>query len=299
MLKSLKLLAPWLLRAMLILGVSAAATYLAACLFVRWRQSRFIFLPSANLEVTPELYDLHYQDVWLPIPKGAGKAELHGWWIPALDPAAGVILYLHGNGINIGANAAQAHRFHQLGLSVFLIDYRGYGRSNGGFPTEAKVYQDAEAAWQYLVQERQVHPKQIFVYGHSLGGAIAIDLALKHPEAAGIIVQGTFTSMRDMANLKGWDRLFPVKLLLTQRFNSLDKVKALQLPVLFIHGENDDQVPAQMSQLLYAAAPEPKQLALYPLARHNDVGEVGGGHYLQTILKFVHQSQASRQVAET
>lgn len=285
-----KLLIPDLSRAGILLGSSLAVAYLSACLFVLFRQNRFIFLPSNTVEVTPEFYNLHYQDVWLPVTNRSGQvSQLHGWWIPAAGRETGVLLYLHGNGINIGANAAQAHLFYQLGFSVLLIDYRGYGRSDGGFPNEAKVYQDAEAAWNYLTQEREVRPQQIFLYGHSLGGAIAIDLAVQHPDAAALIVQSSFTSMRDMAKLKGWGRLFPINLLLTQRFASLSKVKSLKIPVLFIHGAEDFQVPAYMSQILYEKAPEPKQLFIFPNANHNNVAEIGGGDYLEVLQQFVRQ----------
>jgi alpha-beta hydrolase superfamily lysophospholipase len=120
--------------------------------------------------------------------------RIHVWWIAA-QPDAKVLLYLHGNGINMGAAVANAHQFHQLGFSVLLIDYRGYGRSEGSFPTETRVYQDAVTAWDYLVKQRQIQPSQIFLFGHSLGGAIAIDLAVQHPDAAGLIVESSFTSM--------------------------------------------------------------------------------------------------------
>lgn len=220
---------------------------------------------------------------------------MHGWWIPAAQPDANVLLYLHGNGINIGANVTHAHRFHQLGFSVLLMDYRGYGRSEGGSPTEARVYQDAAAAWNYLVKQ-QIKPSQIFLYGHSLGGAIAIDLAVQHPDAAGLIVEGSFTSIRKIVEHQNSFWMFPVDLILTQRFDSISKVRSLLVPVLFIHGTSDWQVPAAMSQQLYAAAPEPKQLVLIPGAGHNDVAEVAGSQYLQAVQRFVQQVLSSELV---
>lgn len=281
-------------RLVLSLGAFVAIAYTSACLSLLVRQNRFIFLPSPRVEITPEQFNLRYQNVWLPVMAKSGKVEqIHGWWIPA-QPEAGVMLYLHGNGINIGANVTQANHFHQLGFSVLLIDYRGYGRSDGEFPTESTVYQDAQIAWNYLVRERQVNPKRIFIYGHSLGGAIAIDLAVQHPETAGLIVESSFTSMQEMADLKGWSRLFPVDLLLTQRFDSITKVKSLKLPVLFTHGTLDNKVPLQMSQALFAAAPEPKQLVLFPDAGHNNLAEIAGLQYLQAIQRFMEQVQAQQ-----
>jgi hypothetical protein len=296
----LKILHPALLRMLLFLGGGLAIAYASACLYLLWRQNHFIFFPSANIEVTPAFFQSRYQDVWLPVITASGKTErIHGWWIPASGPETGVLLYLHGNGINIGANAEQANRFQRLGFSVLLIDYRGYGRSEGEFPTEATVYQDAETAWNYLTQKRRIQPQKIFLYGHSLGGAIAINLAAQHPDAAGLMVQSSFTSMAEMAERMGWSRYFPVNLLLTQRFNSLAKVKSLKLPVLFIHGIADNQVPFQMSQSLFNATPEPKQLLLFPGAGHNNLAEVAGSHYLQGIQTFVNQVQTrQRQLAK-
>ncbi|XZO00444.1 MAG: alpha/beta hydrolase [Microcoleus sp.] len=177
----------------------------------------------------------------------------------------GVVLYLHGNGLNVGANVEHANRFHQLGMSVFLIDYRGYGKSQGEFPTESQVYEDAQLAMDYLVKQRGINPKQIYIYGHSLGGAIAIDLAVRNPEAAGLIVEGSFTSAREMVDFQsGVYRIFPIDLLLRQRFDSIAKVDRLEMPVLFIHGTADTVVPVEMSKKLFDAAPEPKQLYIVP-----------------------------------
>ncbi|WP_180274553.1 alpha/beta hydrolase, partial [Tychonema bourrellyi] len=213
--------------------------------------------------------------------------------VPPLNKGGlgGVILYLHGNGLNVGANVEHANRFHRLGLSVFLIDYRGYGKSQGEFPTESQVYEDAQLAWDYLVKQRGINPKQIYIYGHSLGGAIAIDLAVRHPEAAGLIVEGSFTSARAMVDFQsGVYRMFPIDLLLTQRFDSIAKVDRLQMPVLFIHGTADTIVPVEMSKKLFDSAPEPKQLYIVPDAGHNNLAEFAGGEYLQRISQFVKQT---------
>lgn len=157
-----------------------------------------------------------------------------------------------------------------MGCSILLFDYRGFGRSEGSFPTELQVYEDAQAVWKYLIQERKIPANQIFIYGHSVGGAIAIDLAVKHPEAAGLIVQSSFTSLRDMTKRFGLFWLFPVDLLLNQRFESLKKISSLKLPVLFIQGTEDLQIPVQMAKDLFTAAPEPKQLILIPKAGHDN-----------------------------
>lgn len=269
-------------------GVVAALGYCAICILLFFQQARLIFAPSAVLEKTPKFFNLGYEEVWLPVPVASGKVErIHGWWIKASQPNAKVLLYLHGNGINIGANVAHANRFHQLGFSVLLIDYRGYGRSEGTFPTEARVYQDAATAWNYLVHQQRIQPSQIFIYGHSLGGAIAIDLAVQHPDAAGLIVESSFTSIRQMVDYRNTFWIFPVDLILTQQFNSIRKVPNLKMPVLFIHGTADLIVPAFMSQNLYAATLEPKKLLLVKGAGHNNVADVASFQYLQAVQSFV------------
>ena len=285
---------PLLLRLLLTFGGVIAIAYIAACLFLYLRQTYFIFKPPTVIRTKPTAFNLDYQDVWLPIETASDKSSyIHGWWIPAATPEAGVWLFLHGNGSTIGDEVKRPFWFHKLGFSTLMIDYRGYGRSKGKFPTESSVYEDVEAALNYLTQVRKIPPEKIFVYGHSLGGAIGIDLAQQHPEIAGLVVEGSFTSMRSMVNhLYNHFLIFPVDLLLHQRFDSLSKVRSLQIPLLFIHGTGDRLVPAQMSEMLFEAATEPKRLLLVPEAGHHDVGELGGAQYFQALEWLVEQAQA-------
>ncbi|AKG24839.1 phospholipase [Calothrix sp. 336/3] len=264
--------------------------YCAVTILLFFYQSRLIFFPTSSIEKTPELFNLPYQDVWVSILNSASKKEyIHGWWIKGEEDDSKVILYLHGNGINIGANLSHAYRFHQQGFSVLLIDYRGYGRSQGRFPNETRVYEDAAFAWNYLTQEQKINPGQIWIYGHSLGGAIAIDLAVKCPQAAGLIVESSFTSIRDIIAHRKHFGIFPVDLILTQRFESIKKVPKLKMPVLFIHGSADTTVPAFMSERLYTAASKPKKLLLVPGAEHNNIAEIAADKYLQTLDSFIQQ----------
>jgi hypothetical protein len=277
-----------LYRFLLSLGGLAVSAYCGLCLYLYAYQTRFIFKPSRDLEQTPEALQLDYEDIWLPV---GAAGEIHGWWLPALTSAPQgrnrVLLYLHGNSHNIGGNLANAQRFQRLGFSVFLFDYRGYGLSPGPFPSEQQVYEDAATAWAYLTQTRRIPASEIVIYGHSLGGAIAIDLAVKQPEAAGLIVESSFSSMQAAANADGQYRLIPVNWLLTQRFDSLAKAPRLQMPVLYIHGLEDEMLPATMSQQLYAASPDRKALWLVPQAHHADVGDVAEASYLQVVRDFV------------
>ncbi|HEY9606980.1 MAG TPA: alpha/beta fold hydrolase [Allocoleopsis sp.] len=293
-----------LLKLLLVLAGAFAIAYLAACLYLFHRQKYFIFKPPSVIRATPGDFNLDYQEVWLPVSTASGNtAYIHAWWIPADEPDADVWLYLHGNGSNIGDEVARAVWFRQLGFSTFLFDYRGYGRSQDQFPTESSVYEDIEIIWNYLTQERQIPPERIFLYGHSLGGAIAIEMAIRHPEIAGLVVEASFTSMRTMVNHHYRHFLiFPVDLLLHQRFDSLSKVRrrsppqaSLQMPVLFIHGTGDRVVPAQMSEALYAAAPEPKKLLILPDIGHNDIRELGGTQYLEAVRWLIEQGRIKKR----
>ena len=280
-----------LMRWVKILAMTATAAvllgFVAACVGVWAWQSHFIFYPRAEVVTTPESFGTAFEEVDIPVASATGKtATLDGWWIPAA-PGAKALLYLHGNGDNIGANAEHAVRLHSLGLSVLTFDYRGYGRSTGGFPAEAKVYADAETAWKYLVEQRGFRPDQVFIYGHSLGGAVAIELGTHHPGAAGLIVESSITSIVDMGRRVPMFRLLPLELLVRERFQSISKVGSLKMPALFLHGTNDQTVPYQMSQQLYAAAPERKQLVLIPGGHHADCAAVGGALYMDTVRAFV------------
>lgn len=273
--------------ALILLGYGA----IAWLLFLH--QRRFIFSPMSAIELTPEKLNLSaYEEIWIPV-ENKGKIErLHGWFLPSSYSPWGTVLYLHGKGGNISTNIRQAHYFQKLSFSVLLFDYRGYGRSEGDFPSEKQVYRDAETAWNYLREQRNIPPDRIFIYGHSLGGAIAIELATRHPEAAGLIVQNSFTSLVDMSNRLAHFRLFPINFLLKHRFDSIEKVANLQVPVLYIHGAEDDYVPPQMSQTLYERSPQPKSLFLVPGANHNN-GNLfyDNPHYSKNILQFVRQTK--------
>ncbi|MEP0886714.1 MULTISPECIES: alpha/beta fold hydrolase [unclassified Leptolyngbya] len=268
----------------------ALSLYGILSLLLYLRQTRLIFFPSSIIESTPATVGLAFKDVWIGVPAAKGTERIHGWWVPAGTQERGALLYLHGNGDNIGANVNHAARFQRLGLSVLMIDYRGYGQSGGAFPSEKTVYEDAQAAWDYLTGPLGYQPEQVMVFGHSLGGAIAINLAVQHPDAAGLIVQGSFTSMQEMAERTLSFGFLPINWLLTQRFDSLSKVKRLQMPVFYIHGLADHQVPSDMSDRLYEASPQPKRLWLVPNAGHNGLAEVAGQAFSNQVEAFLEQA---------
>lgn len=262
--------------------------YASARVYDIWdTQRESIFEPDATLQTSPARLGAPFEELRIPSGSGAERGDLHAWWIPAEKFDAPTVLYLHGNFRNISYNLENALRYRTLGCNLLVVDYRGYGKSTGGKPSEAKVYEDAEAAWQYLLKQRGVKPQQTFIYGHSLGGAVAIDLAVRHPEAAGLITESTFTSMRAMSELK-YDFL-PVGLLLNQRFETLQKIPRLKIPLLLIHGTWDKKVPVNMAQQLFDAAPQPKTLALIEGGEHSNSGAVGWIEYRNAVSAFVRQ----------
>lgn len=264
-----------------IIGLGAIA-YSMFCFGLWLGQARLIFYPQPAPVTTPASAGLAYEDVWIPV----GSDRLHGWWIPAADPQSKTVLVFHGNASNIEGALYQNAYLLEAGLSVLMIDYRGYGLSSGSFPNEAQVYEDAAAAWHYLTQTRAIAPNSIIIFGHSIGGAIAIDLASQQPDAAGLMVQGTFTSMADMMDQVGYSRIVP-KNLLNQHFDAYAKIRSIKIPTLFIHGLADEIVPYAMAEKLYAAKPGPKSLLLIPEAHHNDVGTLIFDGYLNSLEQWL------------
>lgn len=261
--------------------------YVLVCAYLWATQRHQIFLPTFKIQTTPERLGIRFDEVHIPSGKGVEQGDLYAWWIPSASAEAPTILYLHGNDKNIG----HAHdvdcvaRLHNMGYNLLTVDYRGYGKSTGGEPSEAKMYEDVEAAWNYLIKQRANDPKRTFIYGHSLGGAIAIDLAVHHPEAAGIIAESTFTSMIEMAKHKY--PYMPVEPLLNQRFDSINKLSSLKIPLLLIHGTWDRLVPYQMSQRLYENAPQPKFLRLIEGGEHNNDAIIAPMEYRAAVSEFI------------
>ena len=266
------------------LAIAVALVYGVSCVGLYAAQRYLVFEPDTTLHTAPADYPFPVQDIALA---GEPRQTLHGWWVAAPNPQAKVVLYLHGNDGNVSTNMDGVAGLRELGYSVFLIDYRGYGASGGGFPSEQGVYRDAQSAWDYLVRERGVDPANLVIYGHSLGGAIAIELALHHPEAAALVVESSFTSMRDLARLETRYAVVPVGLLLNQRFDSIEKVGRLRLPVLYIHGTADEIVPFEMGKALYEATPAARGLVAVRAGRHENAAAVGGTDLRSAIGRFV------------
>ena len=200
-----------------------------------------------------------------------------------------IVLFFHGNTGTVADHLHRVEGFHQLGLDVLLLDYRGYGHSSPPFPREDRVYADGRAAVDYLTQQCQIDPGQILVYGHSLGGAIALETVVRSAlPFAGLVVEGSFTSILAMAHFTKKFNYLPLSLVLWQRFDNLAKVPQLRVPVLFVHGTADRTVPSRMSESLYAAATNPKTLALIPQVDH-DITESQNGEHLIVLQRFLQE----------
>ncbi len=245
------------------------ATLLGACTSLDDFQRKVIFRPSKDSGRTPAEYQAKFEDVWLRA--GPSKGKLHAWWIPAAKggnnaPAA---LYLHGAGFGLSANLPRIMKLHDEGFSVLAIDYRGFGLSDGELPSETSAYEDAQAAWTELTRRAPTSPH--FIYGHSLGGAVAMELAHTVAKAAaGLVVESSFTSVREMQQYTSY-KWIPLAVVQTQYFDSLAKAPKLCMPTLFMHGSADYRVPVDVAKKLYAAAPEPKRWLLVEGARHIDI----------------------------
>lgn len=282
------------MRPHLLLSLALASSVVlgsGGCAWLDLRQRHYIFQPTEEIAGTPTDFGFEFEELWLQVPSASRVGErtderLHAWWIASPDRTAPAILYLHGNGWNIGDSAYHTARLRRMGFSVLAIDYRGFGKSKGGFPSEAQVYEDAQIGWNHL-KTRQRDPKRRFVYGHSLGGAVAIDLAARNPDIGGLIVEAGFTSIGDLAREVHGLGLLPLDWLLTQRFDSLAKVGSLAMPVLLLHGKADATVPFSMSERLHAAAQQPKTLLLVPDAGHSSIAVVGWERYRQAVTRFI------------
>ena len=230
------------------------------------------------------------REVSLPVGDGAAAPKMHAWWWPARDPNAPAILYLHGARWNLTGQLRRIEQLHNFGFSVFAIDYRGFGKSEGDLPSEESVYADAWTAWQWLAK-LQPDPARRLIYGHSLGGAVAIDLAARLSERAeaarGLIVEATFTTLADAADALA-PQWLPLRLLLTQKFDSHDKIARVRMPVLVAHGAGDRLIPARFSSALFAAANEPKKLLVVDGASHNNTMIVGEREYRDAIATLFH-----------
>ncbi|MFH0826259.1 MAG: alpha/beta hydrolase [Candidatus Omnitrophota bacterium] len=246
-------------------------------LYLKYIESRAVFFPEKEIEYYPSEVSLPFEDVSFPTSDGL---KLNGWFI-AQPGAAYTLLLFHGNAGNIGHRLDKLLTLRPTGANIFIMDYRGFGKSEGRI-SEKGFYLDAKAAYDYLVEIRKIPPEQIILYGESLGTAAVIDLAAKVKVKA-IIVEGGFSRGRDMAT-----RMYPFipNFLFSDSYNSLKKIKSVDVPKLFIHSRDDEIVPSSLARKLYLVSQEPKEFV-----------EINGGHnsafmdskeeYISAIASFI------------
>ncbi len=216
------------------------------------QQPSMIFFPDATLDQTPAEWGFAYEDIFLDTKDGM---RLHGWYIPR-HGSKQALLFFHGNAGNISHRGASVEIFHRLGLNIFIFDYRGYGRSQGK-PDENGLYKDARAAWRYLIDDRGFAREDIILFGRSLGGAVAVELAAE-VQPGGLILESTFSSAEDVANA-----VFPVLsrlIFLRFDFNTAAQIGRVTCPVLVLHSPDDEIIPFHLGEKVFQAANEPKSL---------------------------------------
>lgn len=254
------------------------AAWVGLSVFMYFMQSHYVYYPDKDILFTPADSGLEYEDVFFAAEDGT---RLHGWFVPAKE-ARGTVLVFHGNAGNIGDRLPIIESFVRMRLNVFIVDYRGYGKSAGA-PSEKGTQLDALAAWEYLDRDRGINPSSILIAGRSLGGAVACRLASQKP-AGGLLLEATFTSLPDLA-AKIYPYL-PVRLLCRFKYDSINAIREVKCPVMVAHSPDDEMIPFSHGKKLFEAAPEPRYFQELK-GRHND-GEMGlDAEYRKALEKFL------------
>ena len=269
-------------RRRFIAAVLLAAVVLGAVVAGLWGQleRRFVFFPTREVAATPADFGVEFEDVYFPTSDGY---RLNGWYIPGRGET--VWLWFHGNGGDLGHRAEEMALFHHMvGASVFIFDYRGYGKSEDQ-PSEQGTYRDSRAALDYLQGRSDASGRRTVYFGRSLGAAVAVELAVEFPPA-GLVLVSPFTSLRDMAKLS--HPLLPLATWAAGgRYDSAARIGSIHRPVLIMHGEHDEIVPVQQGEDLFRAANYPKTFRLLPGAGHNDTYHAGGAVYWEQLKEFL------------
>jgi len=254
--------------------------YLAFLITIYFMQDRMLYFPEREISQTPKDIGLEYEEVSL---RTKDNVTVSGWYIPAKHEK-GVLFFCHGNAGNISHRLESISIFHNVGLSVLIFDYRGYGKSEGK-PSEKGTYRDAEAAWDYLVEVKGKTPDRIIVFGRSLGAAIAADTALKKIPA-GLILESSFLSVPEMG--KKHYPWIPVKYVSKFHYSTIDKIQSITCPKLVIHSPDDEIVPFEHGRALFEKAVQPKEF-LKIRGGHNEGFLISGDLYIDGLKSFVHK----------
>jgi uncharacterized protein len=268
-----------------------ALALMAGCVTLDEKQRSWIFQPSDRSWGSGAASAVGMDEVWIDFQAKVGepKARLNGLWLQASEPGTAtaklspVLLYLHGARFNVTGSAPRMRRMQELGFSVLAVDYRGFGKSTAALPSEASAYEDARAAWDWLAKKYPDRPRYIF--GHSLGGSIAINLASDVTDESGTIVEGAFTSIADVVGTTEWGWV-PISLLITQRFDAIDKVGKIGSPLLVVHGGEDHLILPNLGRKLFDAAAQPKLFMLVAGGSHHNTNQVGQPQYRQALAQL-------------
>jgi len=264
------------------LVIVVIGAYAVLSIYVYYMQSSLIYypnMPGRNLVATPENIGLNFQNVEFVTED---KVRLHGWFIPDKN-AKRTVLFFHGNAGNISHRLESIEIFHRLELNVFIIDYRGYGQSEGKI-SEKGTYRDAEAAWNYLINTQGINEQEIIIFGRSLGASIASWLASKHTPAA-LIIESGFTSVPSMG--QRFYPFLPIRWLTHFKYDTRQYVKNISCPVMVAHSKNDEIIPYDEGHEIFDAAAEPKQF-LEMRGGHNDGFMVSGSTYIEGLRSFIY-----------
>jgi fermentation-respiration switch protein FrsA (DUF1100 family) len=264
---------------MLILFVAVSLiTYLVVGAVLYIRQSRLLYKPSREVSSTPAEIGLDFEDV---VFKSADGLNLKGWYVPVKNSKL-TLLFCHGNGGNIEHRLDSIDIFHDLGLNCFIFDYRGYGNSPGK-PSEEGTYADAMAAYKWLTEEKKTPAQEIIIFGRSLGGAIAAQLAGR-VKAGALVVESAFTSYVDI--VKEYYFYMPVQWFARFSYSTIDYIRDVRCPVMLIYSRNDEIVPYKFGLELYETANEPKEF-IEIFGGHNDCFLVSGKIYTEVWAKWL------------
>jgi len=258
--------------------------FLVLGVYLYFNQGRMIFMPMKELAITFSETGLEGEDIYIQV---VPEEKINAWYFTG-KPGEKTILFCHGNAGNISHRLETVQFLKDLEVNILLFDYRGYGLSDG-HPTEEGAYADTRAAFNWLVSEKKIEPSDIIIFGRSLGGAVAIELASKI-SCGGIIVESSFTSVSELG--AKMFPLFPVKYLLRYDFDSIGRIKHLKCPILVTHSPEDEMIPYEMGQRLYENAPEPKYfIDLH--GSHNDREYLGDKTYIEAMTNFIFNSKSN------
>jgi fermentation-respiration switch protein FrsA (DUF1100 family) len=265
-------------RMLLIIAASLVLGYLFIVSIAYLRQDKMLYFPTNDIGSTPKDIGLKYDDLTLKTKDGL---EISAWHVPA-ENAKDIVLFCHGNAGNISHRLDSIRIFHDLELGVLIFDYRGYGKSKG-HPGENGTYLDAEAAWVYIVDTLGINPENIVIFGRSLGGAVAAEIALRKQSGV-LIIESGFTSVPDLG--KNFFPYLPVRLIAKHKYETIDKVDKIEIPKLFVHSPDDEIVPNRHGELLFEKAAEPKEF-LRIKGGHNDGFFISGKTYEDGLKDFL------------